>query len=132
MTRWIVTYTQEHAMLIEHDTADDAGKRALAVLQASRDEAERKHMIEMTREQVQEVPAEFHDQINVWLARGDGVAVYENQDMGDPNFGQVKLVSFGSPNAQLEMDVPPVQLPDIGAHINWRYRLAGTYQGPPL
>jgi hypothetical protein len=61
-----------------------------------------------------------------WLARGDGVAVYENHDFGHRDLGQRQWVSYGSPVAQLEVDEPPVQMPDIGGAINWRYQLVAT------
>lgn len=70
--------------------------------------------------------------VNRWLARGDGVAVYENCDLGHRDAGLCQLVSFGSSAAQLETSTPPMQMPDIGSRVNWRYRLAGTYRGEPL
>lgn len=73
------------------------------------------------------------DTMNVWLARGDGIAVYTNEDMGHPELGDKRFVSYGSPAAQLETDTPPVQLPDgIGGSVNWRYRLTGTYRSTHL
>jgi hypothetical protein len=60
-----------------------------------------------------------------WFARGDGCAVYENMDIGSPNAGHRKFTSFGSPAAQLEVDEPPLRLPDIGGQINWAYQLIG-------
>jgi hypothetical protein len=66
--------------------------------------------------------------IQGWLGRGDGVAIYENADLGHPEVGRLKLVSFGSRAAQLETDDPPQRLPDIGTDINWRYVLKGTYR----
>jgi len=41
-------------------------------------------------------------QINKWLIRGDGVAVFENHDMGHPMVGEGRLASFGSKRAMLE------------------------------
>jgi hypothetical protein len=70
--------------------------------------------------------------VNRWLARGDGVAVYKNVDLGHPEIGHEQFVSFGSPEAQLETNDPPQRLPDIGNQINWRYSLQGTYRGEPL
>lgn len=64
-----------------------------------------------------------------WIRRGDGAAVYENQELGNPEAGSCQIVSYGSAAAQLETADPPDRLPDIGASINWRYRLAGTYRG---
>ncbi|HEY2641779.1 MAG TPA: hypothetical protein VGI66_18055 [Streptosporangiaceae bacterium] len=70
--------------------------------------------------------------ISKWVERGDGVAVYENHDLGHHELGHHKIVSYGSPAAMLEMDTPPERLPDIGSSINWRYTLVGTYRGAPL
>lgn len=72
------------------------------------------------------------DQVNVWLARGDGVAVYENVALDHSELGCRQFVSFGGPDAQLEVDEPPTRLPDIGDKINWPYQLRGTYRGEPL
>jgi hypothetical protein len=69
--------------------------------------------------------------ITMWLARGDGAAVYQNRDLGDPERGALKVVSYGSPAAQLETGSPPARLPDIGRDINWRYSLIGTYRPSP-
>lgn len=69
---------------------------------------------------------EFWPQAQKWLDRGDGVAVYENQEIGHSNCGHRKFVSFGSKEALLEEDGPPPQrMPDIGGDINWRYCLVG-------
>lgn len=70
--------------------------------------------------------------VNVWLARGDGIAVYVDHDLSHPQMGTTKMYSYGSPAAQLETDDPPVRLPDIGGAINWRYQLEGTYRGDVL
>lgn len=72
------------------------------------------------------------DRINLWLARGDGVAVYENMDLGHRELGQRQFVSFGSAAAQIESYAPPEKLPDIGNRINYRYYLVGVFQGPSL
>jgi hypothetical protein len=66
-----------------------------------------------------------------WLARGDSAAVYENRDLGHPDVGACQIVSYGSPAAQLETELPPERLPDIGGRINWRYTLVGTYSLRP-
>lgn len=63
--------------------------------------------------------------VDRWLDRGDGAAVYQNHDLGHPELGQTKIVSYGSEAAQLECAAPPVRLPDIGGEINWRYMLVG-------
>lgn len=75
--------------------------------------------------------------------RGDGVAVYENADLGHPEIGQWQVASYGSEASQLETrsttyfestaeqlnlfrdgdDFLPKTLPDIGGRINWRYTL---------
>jgi hypothetical protein len=72
------------------------------------------------------------DQVNKWLARGDGVAVYQNQDLSHPEIGHRQYLSYGSPEAQLEVDEPPERMPDIGQAINWRYTLVGKHRGEPL
>ena len=64
--------------------------------------------------------------VSRWLDRGDGCAVYENQDFGHPDLGHRKFASYGSPRAQLEVEEPPLQLPDIGGQINWRYQLVAV------
>lgn len=69
------------------------------------------------------------EQVNGWLVRGDGIAVYQNQDMGHPDVGHIMLASFGSDLALLETDTPPTTLPDTPQGINWRYQLIGTYRG---
>jgi hypothetical protein len=66
-----------------------------------------------------------------WLDRADGAAVYENHDIGHPDAGMPRIVSYGSPAAQLETASPPERLPDIGGAINWRYVLVGTYRYMP-
>jgi hypothetical protein len=52
-------------------------------------------------------------QMGSWLARGDGVAVYRNQDLGHPQVGMPKIVSYGSPYAQLEVDTVHID-PELG------------------
>lgn len=71
------------------------------------------------------------EHINTWLERGDGVAVYENQDLGHPELGKRMYVSFGSEDA-LFPDEPPERMPDFPNQINWRYTLEGVYRGDPL
>ena len=66
--------------------------------------------------------------ITKWVVRGDGVAVYENVEIGNPEAGHHQYLSFGSKAAQLESVMPPEQLPDIGGAINWRYRLIGYFK----
>ena len=66
--------------------------------------------------------------INTWLERGDGVAIYRNEDLSHRDVGLMQFVSYGSPAAQLEDEEPPKQLPDIGGSINWRYQLWATFK----
>jgi hypothetical protein len=99
--------------------------------------------------------------VNVWLHRGDGVAMYENMELGHPDLGSTKITSWGSSAAQLEPFCgvcrgvleptetpgefvhgdgepdhfpvyPPQRLPDIGDQINFRFVLIGTYRGEEL
>lgn len=67
---------------------------------------------------------------NEWLARGDGIAVYVNSDLGSAEAGHRQFCSFGSKTAQFM--APPTQLPDFNGQINWRYQLEGTYRGSLL
>lgn len=75
-----------------------------------------------------------HATINKWLARGDGAAVYRNENISPmpDSHPEYKTVSFGSTAAMLEVDVPPQTLPDIGGQINWRYQLFGTCRGAEI
>jgi len=62
-----------------------------------------------------------------WLARGDGVAVYENVALDSAQLGHRVFLSYGSKKAQLEMETPPVRCPDIsGVVIGWKYQLVGV------
>lgn len=72
------------------------------------------------------------DMANRWLARGDGIAVYEAMAFDRSDFGSRQYLSYGSSAAQLEVDEPPKTLPDIGGKINWAYQLVGTYRGDQL
>lgn len=79
---------------------------------------------------LQDMPADTADMIRGWLQRGDGVAVYINQELAHASMGHCTFVSYGSPNCQIEDKEPPVQLPDMeGMPPNWRYRLHGVYRG---
>lgn len=77
--------------------------------------------------------------------RGDGLAVYINQDLGHPELGEWRVVSYGGPESLLETrtgtydvsngaqghrepfahgeDQLPLTLPDTPTLINWRYQL---------
>ena len=74
----------------------------------------------------------YHDFALGWLARGDGVAVYENYAMDSSRAGRKKFVSFGSERAWLEPihcdegGVPPKRLPDTPRDVNWAYQLIGV------
>jgi hypothetical protein len=59
-------------------------------------------------------------------ARGGGIAVYENHELGHPGLGHRQFVTFGHPDAQIETISPPLALPDIGGAINWRYTIIAT------
>lgn len=75
---------------------------------------------------------EAAEMINRWLKRGDGAAIYQNQDFGSPAFGTRMFVSYGSLSATLETEIPPERMPDTPGLINWRYGLVGTYRGEAL
>lgn len=99
------------------------------------EELSRRLVQELLTKQAPEDPAyvdEAMHLIDTWLDRGDGVAVYRNEDLSDHVWlGHMKFVSYGSERSQLEVDEPPKTLPDIGGDINWRYQLMGTYRGKP-
>jgi hypothetical protein len=58
------------------------------------------------------------------LQRGDGIALYRNEALGHPEGGHWICASFGSPQAQLETDDPPVTFPELNGYPPmWRYQL---------
>lgn len=80
---------------------------------------------------VAELPADTLNRLlPMWEGRGDGAAIYQNNDLSHPDRGDVQVVSYGSDFAQLEVETPPWKLPDIGGRINWRYVLQGVFGGP--
>lgn len=76
---------------------------------------------------------EHLEQVNRWLERGDGIAAYENSDIGHPDLGRRVFVSFGSEQAQIQAepwDFPPslpIDHPSWG--FGWRYYLRAWYRG---
>ena len=80
-------------------------------------------------EDVNTFPKKALDTIDGWIERGDGCAIYKNMEIGHPDAGHIKFMSYGSANAQLETAEPPQTAPDIGDEINWRYQLFDTYTG---
>jgi hypothetical protein len=89
---------------------------------------DRATLVAFVREQWEDEAPPVIALIDRWLARGDGAAVYRNHDLGHPHVGEPRIVSYGSPAAQLETDEPPTRLPDNipkGA-INWRFQLEAT------
>lgn len=84
-----------------------------------------------TADEVSEILGDAgREKANAWLARGDGIAVYRNEDLGSGDVGSIKFMSFGSAEAQFV--VPPEQLPDFPSEINWRFRLHGVYRSTTL
>lgn len=62
------------------------------------------------------------------LGRGDSVLVYRNEDLGHPDLGDCRTLSYGSPAAYLEasqFQTPPTTMPDTPHQVNWRYQLIG-------
>lgn len=85
-----------------------------------------------------EDPAELHEvwyKIQTWLNRGDGAAVYENHDLGHPQLGEPRIVSWGSEAAAFDAATEPGQLPEIlpdwPGQINWRYALVAACRREP-
>lgn len=64
--------------------------------------------------------------------RGDGLAIYVNEDMSHPELGDQKVVTWGSNEALLEghetWATLPAQLPDTASSVNWRYCLRHVYR----
>jgi len=65
-----------------------------------------------------------------WLARGDGIAVYECRLLGSELLGHRVMVSFGGPDAQLPGDEPPNYLPVGLIRLAWAYTLQGVIPRP--
>lgn len=93
----------------------------------------------LTKEQALEMAeracnVEAHRELfNRWLARGDGMAFYENKAGDSSKCGHVIVMSFGSPAALIETEEAPEQMPDTGKFSTpWAYRLVGTYKGEAL
>ncbi len=63
-------------------------------------------------------------QVHTWITAGDGVAIYTNREIGNPEMGYPQLLRYG-PGATFKE--PPERLPDTATEINWRYVLTGTY-----
>ncbi len=77
----------------------------------------------------------IRDAILSKLARGGGLALYRNDDLGHPMLGDVVAFTYGHSEAQFETAEPPAICPDglmVGrtGGINWRYQLIGVV--PPL
>lgn len=58
---------------------------------------------------------------NRWVARGDGIAVYQNVDLAHSEVGHRKFVSFGGPDAQIPGEPPEAFPVSVSGH--WAYRL---------
>lgn len=70
-------------------------------------------------------------QIDGWLARGDGVAVYRCQALDRRQLGDTIFVSYGSEDAQLgDVEHPPAICPDIGHQLYglWGYCLEAWHR----
>lgn len=52
--------------------------------------------------------------VNRWLKRGDGAAVYQNQDLGHPELGRRQIMSYGSKTAMIESDTVHVRNDSAG------------------
>jgi len=83
----------------------------------------------LTEEALRDIlPEGSWPQVEKWLDRGDGVAVYQNAALDSAGMGDRKFVSFGSPYALLTDAEPPTRLPDIGPQINWNFQLEATHR----
>lgn len=87
-------------------------------------------------ETVEELHEKYTPLIERVLARGDGLVFFENHDLGSPTIGCVVMTSFGSTEAQFEVDTideVPSTLPDgipnpDGSTFNWRYQITAVYR----
>lgn len=65
-----------------------------------------------------------------WLARGDGIAVYRNNDSHSDLVGSRQFVGFGSRHSKIKDRTPPRQMPNFpGLPSNWQYQLEGFTRG---
>lgn len=102
------------------------------IQQYTRDEIEEALTSLFSEREYPDLTEAMRNRVNRWIDRGDHVAVYENHDLGSLWLGDKRLVSFGSPAAQIEVETVeelPYRLPDIGGHLGWRYLLVGVYTG---
>jgi hypothetical protein len=113
---WKIPYSEQDGYLTEDEL------RAKVLEEARRSD---------TNEEARSLVEQCEHLFRRWFDRGDGVAVYENQDLGHPDVGQKQFASFGSAMAQLEVEIPPERLPDIGDAINWRFILVGWHRPDP-
>lgn len=93
-----------------------------------RTEAER--LVHEKNAQLLEANALAEEKMRKWLARGDGIAVYECQNFDSARLGHKQFVSFGSELAQIPGQAP-TRMPDIGMTINHTYVLIGVCQDAP-
>jgi hypothetical protein len=80
-----------------------------------------------------EEPHDVKRRVEGFLQAGsEGIAVYENVDLGHPNLGDKVILPFGPDNTitGYPPDCCPVELPD--GRMSWRYWLHGVYVGGPL
>ena len=94
--------------------------------------------VEVNEEVLAAALAQNIERFNRMLTRGDGIAVYQNQDLSHYDVGNKRFVSYGSPDAFFEPEYcdengdPPIKHPDTPTEILWRYQLIGTYKGDAL
>jgi len=69
------------------------------------------------------------DRIRKVLDRGDSIATYENKNKKYWGYGHKQFLSFGSLSAQINMENPPVQMPDIGGVCYPGYQLIAIVRG---
>jgi hypothetical protein len=57
-----------------------------------------------------------------WLARGDGVGVFENADLGHPEVGRLVFAPV-TPDEEKKVRIGQTSLPDGPYGMGWRYLL---------
>lgn len=91
----------------------------------------RREYEEFMARELKEYAHDVMQKTDKWLERGDGVAIYRNEAMDSSGFGDLQMISYGSSSCQWDGTDPPLQLPDIGSSVGWRFRLYATFRDPP-
>lgn len=72
-------------------------------------------------------------QVNEWLSRGHGIAVYTHDSSDYPGAGEWFVTDYGTEYSTIPEADPPDNMPREAARGGiqyWRYTLVGTFRGP--